>query len=212
MWWEHRQDGLRRWLRIGWDSQEPAGYLLHWKINYASNLSFQTLKCPSPSRGRKKRVLCLPSWPPNVETLEDTPSIWIRDTGQESQSNRECGRSQNESQLFRLLLPSWWQTLACRSQNFTMCFQQGIAFMFVSCAKSGLLLTGPRKNAFLLWKSSECSFNGKQALNLHLPIPLPAVINPAFFKCSMMESVDDPSCHWWSTSEFCSENFLYMSW
>jgi hypothetical protein len=40
-------------------------------------------------------------------------------------------------------------------------------------------------------------------LSLHFPTPLPAVINPPFSKCSMMESIDDPSCR----SEFFSDFF-----
>lgn len=66
------------------------------------------------------------------ELWKNALSLWFRGSGQESQSNCTCGRSQNESQLFLLALPSRWQTLACRSQNFKMCFQGGTAFMFVS--------------------------------------------------------------------------------
>lgn len=90
------------------------------------------LKVP-PRQDEKERVCgvfhsCLRM----QRSLENALSLWFRGSGQESQSNHTCDRSQNESQLFLLALPSRWQTLDCRSQNFKMCFQGGIAFMFVS--------------------------------------------------------------------------------
>ncbi|XP_034886053.1 uncharacterized protein LOC118027043 isoform X1 [Mirounga leonina] len=46
---------------------------------------------------RKKSVLYLPCRRQKARTLKYTPRISFRDFGQESQSNRTCGKSQNES-------------------------------------------------------------------------------------------------------------------
>ncbi|XP_034886055.1 uncharacterized protein LOC118027043 isoform X2 [Mirounga leonina] len=50
---------------------------------------------------RKKSVLYLPCRRQKARTLKYTPRISFRDFGQESQSNRTCGKSQNENKSSR---------------------------------------------------------------------------------------------------------------